>query len=183
MSYVLELPVLETERLRLRGWREQDFDHVAETYADEEHVKYFGGSKMRWEAWRYFASLIGHFHLRGYTFFAVEEKNANNFVGWVGPWNPEGWPEPELGYIMCRSATGKGYAFEAAKAALCFMYRELNWPTAISQIDVNNEPSKKLAGKLGASFEAHCELFGKYKSEIWRHLPPKEFMDRFGYDG
>ena len=177
MSYVLELPIIETERLTLRGWREDDFACIAETYADKDHVQYFGGAKERWEAWRYFASLIGHFHLRGYTFFAVEENASGEMIGWVGPWNPEGWPEPELGYIICKPYLGKGYAYEAAAAALSFIYQELKWPTAISQIDVHNEPSKKLASKLGASFESHAELFGKYKSEIWRHLPPEQFLE------
>ncbi len=177
--YVLELPVLETERLILRGWQEADFDCIAETFADKDHVQYFGGAKERWEAWRYFASLIGHYHLRGYTMFAIEEKASGNMIGWTGPWYPEGWPEPELGYIITRNNGGKGYGSEAALAALKYIYADLKWLTAISQIDVANTPSKNLAGKLGAAFEGNAVLFGKFKSEVWRHLPPSEFMEKF----
>lgn len=179
MSFVLDLPRIETERLTLLGWKESDFEVVADTMSDVEHVKYFGGAKVRWEAWRYFASLIGHFYLRGYTMFAVEENETGELIGWVGPWFPEGWPEPELGYIIVKSKVGKGYAFEATVAALTFIYSKLEWKTAISQIDVSNTASKNLANKLGASFESHSVLFGKYQSEVWRHLPPSKFLERF----
>ena len=123
--------------------------------------------------------MIGHYHLHGFTFFAVEEKNSKELIGWVGPWFPEGWPEKEVGYIIKPSANGKGYAFEAVKAAMLYVYNQLSWKTAISQIDVNNEPSKRLAAKLGASFEANSVLFDQFESEVWRHLPPNEFMERF----
>ena len=179
MSMVLELPHLETDRLILRGWSESDFEAIAEVYSDEEHVQYFGGVKSRWEAWRYFAGLIGHYHLRGYTMFSITEKSSNEMIGWAGPWFPEGWPEPELGYIIKRSANGKGFAFEATKAALLYIYSNLKWKTAISQIDVNNIASKKLAEKLGASFEKNALLFDKYESEVWRHLTPEQFKEKF----
>ena len=177
MNYILDLPKIETERLILRGWKENDFETLAEVYADEDHVKYFGGAKPRWQAWRHFASIIGHYNLRGFTFFAVEEKQSNQMIGWVGPWHPEGWPEQELGYILKRSANGKGFALEAAKAALGYIYNQLGWKTAISQIDEKNYPSKKLAKKLGASFEKNALLFDEHKSEVWRHLPPQQFME------
>ena len=93
MSFALELPVQETERLTLRGWREDDFAYVADMFEDAEHVQYFGGAKERWESWRHLATIIGHFHLRGYTQFAVEEKASEQLIGWVGPWKPEGWQE------------------------------------------------------------------------------------------
>ncbi len=174
-----QMPVLETERLVLRGWEEKDFDCIAEIYADEEHARYIGGAKPRWQSWRILATLIGHYQLRGFSLFAVEEKSTSNTVGWCGPWEPDGWPEPEIGYTFHPSVTGKGYATEAATRTLRHAYEDLGWTTAISMIAVENPASKNVAAKLGAQFEKFGTLFGDTKAEIWRHLPPQQFQERF----
>ena len=113
---LLPMPEIETERLILRSWKRSDAPAIAEIFADENNAQYIGGVKSDWQAWRHFATIIGHFHLRGYTAFAVEEKSTGRTIGYVGPWYPEGWVEPEIGYILVPDAHGKGYATEAAIA-------------------------------------------------------------------
>ncbi|MGI9393987.1 MAG: GNAT family N-acetyltransferase, partial [Boseongicola sp.] len=66
-------------------------------------------------------------------------------------WYPEDWPEPEIGWtVWAAEAEGEGFAFEAAKAARDFAFRELGWTTAVSYIDDGNDRSVALAERLGA---------------------------------
>ena len=175
----IPMPTLETDRLILRGWEENDFDAVVAIFCDEKNARYIGGVKTPWQAWRHLALFYGHWHLRGYTNFAVVEKTTGETIGSVGPWYPHGWPEPEIGYSLIPSAQGKGYASEAAIATLKHVYSDLDWKTAISMIDKENVGSKAVAKKMGATLEKSSVLFDEHDAEIWRHLPPEQFMERF----
>ena len=86
------IPVLETERLRLRGWTAADFDVLVDFYADENLTRYVGGTSDRWDGWRRFSAMAGHWALRGYGLWAVEAKVDRRLVGWCGLLSPEGWP-------------------------------------------------------------------------------------------
>ena len=97
---IQNMPELETDRLRLRQWREDDIEPFAATFADEHSARFLGGSCSRDQAWRRMAALVGHWTLRGYGYWAVEEKRTGVFVGGVGLWFPDGWPELELGYWL-----------------------------------------------------------------------------------
>ena len=161
---------IETDRLLLRQWQEKDFKSFAKYYSDEEMAKYIGGRCSRELAWRRMATLIGHWVLRGYGPWAVEEKETSNFVGSVGLWFPEGWPELELGYWLMQEMQGKGYATEAAAKAQDYAYGVLGADTLVSYIHPDNESSKRLAERLGARFEKTIELcdFGPHK--VYRHI-------------
>ena len=91
---------IETSRLRLRQWNEGDFDKFAEYYADENNAKYVGGQKNTDEAWRHMALQIGHWQLKKFGYWAVDEKATGDFIGCVGLWQSPGWPELELGYWL-----------------------------------------------------------------------------------
>ncbi len=118
--------------------------------------------------------------LRGYGKFVVEEKASGRTVGIVGPWYPEGWPEPEIGWTMLPEFQGRGYASEAATRAIAFAYDELGWTTAISAIFPGNDRSFRLADRLGARNEGSTEIKPYGDLEIYRHLAPREFRARFG---
>ena len=75
---------LETERLLMRQWREEDFEAYAEFRSKEETARFVGGVLNRHDAWRRFAATIGHWVLRGYGYWAVEEQETGRFVGGVG---------------------------------------------------------------------------------------------------
>ena len=121
------IPLLETERLRFRAWRRGRFrraQHAA-------HLRGRGASPLhrrraceRDEAWRRLAGVIGHWTLRGYGLWALEAKRDGSFVGWAGLWNPEGWPEPEVGWTLVPAAHGQGLATEAALRARAYAYHE-----------------------------------------------------------
>ncbi len=174
----LPMPELETERCILRGWQPHDFECVAEIFIDENNARYIGGTKEPWQAWRHMALFFGHWHMRGYVSFAAVEKATGQTIGIVGPWNPHGWPEPEIGYAFHPNAHGKGYATETALRTLQYVYDDLEWSTAISLIDKNNAGSKHVAAKMGAVYEKDHVLFG-HEAELWRHLPPTQFRERY----
>ena len=101
-------PRIDTARLTLREWRESDLDAFAALWADEETARFIGGVKSRDDSWRSLAMLVGHWALRGYGMFAIEEKASGAFAGWSGPYCPEGWPEPELGWTLAKKFHGRG---------------------------------------------------------------------------
>lgn len=110
--------ILETDRLILRRVdAARDFEAWAKAMADPDTVRYTVGKTMsRAEAWRSMAGVVGHWEIRGYGFFSVESKQTGEWVGRVGPWFPEGWPEPEIGWTISPDHLRKGYATEAALA-------------------------------------------------------------------
>ena len=154
----LKVKSIETKRLRLRHWNEDDYANFAAFYADEFNAKYVGGLKNSDEAWRLMALNIGHWQLKGFGYWAVDEKGTGDFVGCVGLWQSPGWPELELGYWLVNEHQGKGYAFEAAFECKDYARNVLQAKSLVSYIDPNNVPSIKLAEKLGAKFENTIEL-------------------------
>ncbi len=144
--------IIETERLILREIDpERDFEPWARSMADEITVRYLGTAPMnREQAWRNMAMAIGHWAIRGYGFFCLEHRETGQWVGRVGPWNPEGWPAPEIGWTISPDHLRQGYAYEAAVVSLDYVFNVLDWPRVIHVIMEGNQPSIALAEKLGS---------------------------------
>ncbi len=173
MSPTLDIPTLTTERLILRAPEERDFDAVAQFYS-EPRSEGFGGVISRDQAWRWFASNLGHFALRGYGFWTVETKGGDG-VGMVGLWAPEGWPEPEIGwFVHSTGIEGKGYAREAAEAMRAHAYGPLGMSTLISLIVHGNDRSAGLATRLGAWYERDWTSSGGQVTRVFRHPSPED---------
>lgn len=160
--------MLETERLVMRGWREADHAAFAAFLANEETARFIGGACGASDAWRRMCTQIGHWTLRGYGSWVLEEKVSGDWLGYSGLWNPHGWPEPEVMWGLKAQAHGKGYATEAALRARAFAYDNLGWRTAVSLIASENQPSQKVAERLGATREGSIELRGAV-ADVWRH--------------
>ena len=153
-SPTVQMTTLTTKRLTLRPFRPDDIDAYAAMCADPEVMRFLGSSPLsREDAWRQMAMLVGHWDLRGYGMWAVEEAESRRFVGRVGLHFPEGWPEPEIGWVLAREYWGRGIAHEAAVAAADFAFETLRWTRAISLIHPENIRSIKLAERLGGRFE------------------------------
>ena len=157
-----DFPRLETERLILRMMGEEDFPEYARMSADPEVMRFLGDGKPvnATDAWRNMASLIGHWQLRGYGLWAVEEKSSGKFVGRIGFYNPAGWPGFELGWTLARESWGKGYATEGARRALQFGFEDLRRQRIISLIDPANLPSIRVAERIGEKATGKMELLG-----------------------
>lgn len=169
----LDIPTLTTERLTLRGPEQRDFENVAAFFADADRSWGFGGPLGRNEAWRWFASMIGHWALHGYGFWMAETHDGQP-VGFVGIWGPEGWPEPELGWVVFEGAEGKGYAREAAEEVRRFAYAVLGFETLSSNIFPGNKRSVALAERLGAHYERSYENVSHGTEMVYRHPAPDD---------
>jgi RimJ/RimL family protein N-acetyltransferase len=165
---MIDIPVLETERLIMRGHLDSDFEPFAK-FTASERSKGVGGPSSRAEAWRATAVMIGHWHLRGYGMWWREEKETGRAVGRVGLWNPEGWPAPELGWVIYEQFEGKGMAYEAAFAARDYAYTTLKWPTLISLITDGNARSIALAHRLGAKHDGTWTSPSGKAAQIYSH--------------
>ena len=149
------MDVLETERLILRPWRPEDAPRHAEMLADPGAARFiapYGKPQDAMAAWRIMSMIAGHGVLRGFTMFAVEEKATGLWIGRIGPWQPEGWPGLELGWALHPDARGKGYATEGARAALGWMFRELQPDEVLSIIEPENTASIAVATRIGERF-------------------------------
>ena len=156
------IPILETPRLVLRGFRLNDLDAYAAMCADEEVMRYIGsgGTVGRDVAWRHMALFLGSFALLGYGMWAVERRSDGALIGRAGFLDPEGWPGCELGWLLAREAWGQGYALEAARAALQFGRRERGLRGVISLIRPDNQRSIALAERLGARNNGPIDFMG-----------------------
>lgn len=163
------LEQLTTDRLLLRQWLSQDFEAFANFFASAENTQFVGGVKKSEEAWRLMATYIGHHQLYGYSYMAVVGQKTDTLVGAVGLWNSPHWPEPELGYWFLPSGQGKGYAFEAASALKQYALEQAGLPSLVSYIAGANEPSKRLALKLGAQVEDSIHLLDFGRHEVYRY--------------
>lgn len=144
--------IIETERLILRDIdMDKDFDAIAEMMVDADTMRFLGGRPLsRVEAWRSTATLIGHRQIRGYGFMSVIEKSTGAWAGRVGPWYPEGWPEPEIGWGIHPAHTRKGFAKEAGAACVDYVFNTLGWDRVIHMIAGDNIGSIKTAEAIGS---------------------------------
>lgn len=144
---------IDTERLCLRPFRGADIDAYAGMCADPEVMRYLsatGEPLAREDAWRQLAMFAGHWQLRGFGTWAVEDRSSGQLVGRVGLHYPEGWPDRELGWALRRESWGRGLATEAAQAAARYAFEELRWTHVISLILPGNDRSVRVAERLGA---------------------------------
>jgi RimJ/RimL family protein N-acetyltransferase len=161
---------IETNRLLLRVPRASDFDGYAEMMADEQASRHIGGPLQRAEAWRKFLQMPGAWLVQGFAMFSVVDKASGEWLGNLGPWHPEGWPGTEVGWAFRRSAWGRGYATEAAVAAVDWAFDHLGWHDVIHSIDPANLPSQALAQRLGSRNRGPGKLpppLDAYPIEIW----------------
>jgi RimJ/RimL family protein N-acetyltransferase len=164
---------VETERLLLRQFREQDLDAYAALLADAELMRYFNdGLATREQAWRHMAMHDGHWMLLGYGRWAVELKATGRMIGRVGMWCPEGWPEIELGWLLARDHWGYGYATEAAREGLRHTFGALALSHAISLIHPDNARSIRVAERLGGTLEQTIFFHGHDTLVYGYNAPP-----------
>lgn len=170
------IPRLQTPRLTLRAPAIGDFDALAAFYGGPRS-RFVGGPVTREQAWRILAGEIGHWTLRGFGRWALEDRATGRFAGLVGLWFPEGWPEAEIGWSLVDGFEGRGFATEAALAAREHAYDALGWSTAISLVSPDNAASAAVARRMGARLDGRFthDRFGPM--DIWRHPAAADLAD------
>ncbi|MBI1365482.1 MAG: GNAT family N-acetyltransferase [Alphaproteobacteria bacterium] len=174
---------IETKRLILRPMAPKDFEPLAAMMADSRVAEFLSFNRQpqsRAICWRGFATMIGHWRIRGFGFFSVFEKEGGAWVGRVGPWRPEGWPGLECGWGIAPAYWGKGYAPEAAIASIQWIFRERpQLSRIISLIEPSNARSQSVARKIGeAKTDETFQLEG-FALDIWA-ADREAWLERFG---
>ena len=155
----MNAPTLTTERLRLRMLRDEDFEEYAAIHMDPDITRFTARVQFtRMDAWRHMAMLLGHWVLRGYGMWGVEELATGKLAGRVGFHNPDGWPAFELGWTIGKAFWGKGYATEAARRCLDYAFDEMGRDHVISLIDPANVSSIRVAERIGEKLEGEFQL-------------------------
>ena len=152
----MEIPILETARLRLRGYRIDDFAACAAMWSDPIIKRYTTGKPLSpEEAWSKTLRNAGLWPVVGYGYWAIEEKSTGQFIGETGfadfrrDIQPSIEGVPELGYIICSHAHGKGYATEAVRAAIAWADQNLPVRRTVCLVHDDNAASIRLAEKCG----------------------------------
>jgi RimJ/RimL family protein N-acetyltransferase len=155
---------VETARLRLVPPEGRHFEDFASLMAHPDVMRYLGDGQPvtgRVAAWRAFAAQVGHWQLRGYGFWIVEDRATGEFLGRLGCWYPEGWPGFEVGWILHPRAWGRGIATEGATAAVRHAFTTLDQPRVLSVIHPDNAPSTRVAERIGERYSHDEEVEGK----------------------
>ncbi len=144
---------LETERLRLRHWTPADRAPFAAMNADPRVVEYLLAPLTAEQSNAMVDRIEAHFQAHGYGLWAVEEKGGAPFIGFVGltniPFEAHFTPNVEVGWRLAHAHWGKGYATEAAKAALDAGLGVLGLPEVVSMTVAANERSWHVMEKIG----------------------------------
>lgn len=160
---------LETKRLTLRMFREADWRSMHAHYANPECTRFTLGRVLsEGESWRMCATLAGHWLLRGYGPYALEEKTSGAMVGTVGLWYPVDFPEREIKWALNPACWGMGYASEAARAVQAMA--KIIYPDSppISFIHRDNVSSIRVALSVGAVLEKEMDFRGG-RFQVYRH--------------
>lgn len=168
----INIPTLETERLTLRAPTKDDFPAYAKIFASDRS-KYMGGPHDTDRAWRGMAGDIMGWIVLGYGYWSFEENASGEFAGFIGLAKPPSYPERELGWMITAKHEGKGYAFEAARAARNYAYADLGWTTLVSYIDAENHRSIALAERLDCVVDPDASFAPGDPCLVYRHPSPE----------
>lgn len=165
------MPVLETARCILRAPVLEDAPHWAAIMAADTKG-HMGGPFTEDDAFNAFAATVGMWLLRGHGLWSVTDKSGA-LLGFVLLGFEPGDQEPELGFLFCEEARGKGYAAESAETARRYALETLRLPSLVSYIAPGNAASRRLAERLGARMENEVIACpgDPEPSQVWRHAP------------
>jgi RimJ/RimL family protein N-acetyltransferase len=147
--------MLETPRLILRRWREEDVAPMAAVNADPEVMRWIRDGSVRDEhqtrsgiqAWE------DEWESQGFGLFAVQIRSTGELAGFTGlsvpGYLPEVLPAVEVGWRLGRSHWGRGFATEAARAAVRFGFEQRKLGRIVSIAQVGNDASQRIMTKLG----------------------------------
>jgi ribosomal-protein-alanine N-acetyltransferase len=141
---------LTTGRLILRRWRDDDRAPFAALNADPVVMEHFVTPLSREQSDQLVDRVERHFEEHGWGLWAVEERATGTFIGFTGLWPPNWKPElVEIGWRLAKEHWGKGYATEAARAAIEDGFDRVGCDEIVSFTTVGNIRSQRVMQKLG----------------------------------
>ncbi len=171
----MDVPVLQTERLILRGFKREDFPDYLTMWADPDVTRFIGGKPFtEEESWARFMRAFGHWAVVGFGYWAVTEKETGRRVGEIGfldvkrDITPSMHDIPEMGWAFDKSAQGKGYATEAVRAAIQWGEGHFGKRRFACIIAPENTASLGVAAKLGFREAARTTYKGEPTVMLYR---------------
>ncbi len=172
--------MLETERLLLRLPRLEDAEQLAAIYAEEETMRFVGGTLDSEQTRVVLERIPARWARDGFGQLLAERRTDGRVVGDFGiyTWETRSWDltddlslphEVELGWLLGGDYRGLGYATEAARALREWAQRTLRPSRLISLVNVENAASTRLARRLGCLPGGQVETARFGRSEIWVH--------------
>ena len=156
LPFAGHVPVIETERLRLRAHRAEDYATSLAIWSDPEVVRYIGGRPSSPEdVWKRLLQNLGLWSLLGYGYWAVEEKASGGYVGDIGfadfrrAITPPLQDMLEFGWVLAPAAHGKGYASEVVAAIMSWAQTHFADRRMVCMISPDNHASIRVAEKAG----------------------------------
>ncbi|THJ54148.1 GNAT family N-acetyltransferase [Candidatus Frankia alpina] len=147
---VTAIPTLTTKRLVLRPLDNADVPGFVEIWSDPEFTRYIGGRSDPDSVWHAMAGNIGCWALTGVGPWAVVERSTGSLVGRAGLWTEPGWPGVEAVWFIRRDRWGRGYAREAANAAIGWAFAQRpDLDEVVAVILPDNTASVRVAERLG----------------------------------
>lgn len=158
---MVELFEFETKRLRLRQWRESDFEPFAALNADPQVMEFFPEPLDRQTSNEMAEKIHSLIKRRGWGFWAVEIKGGEPFIGFCGLHVPTATlpcsPCIEIGWRLSSAHWGKGYASEAAHGALHVAFQQLELHEIVSFTAVGNRRSCQVMERIGMKYSCKFE--------------------------
>jgi RimJ/RimL family protein N-acetyltransferase len=146
-------PVIRTERLLLRRWRDDDVAPFAAMNADPVVMEHFVSTLSAEETAAFVERIESAFEERGYGLWAVEVPGVASFIGFVGlayqDFEAPFTPAVEVGWRLAQEHWGHGYATEGGRAAVRFAFEDLGLPDIVSMTAVGNTRSRHVMERLG----------------------------------
>jgi len=144
---------LTTERLLLRGWRDDDRVPFADMNADPAVMEHFPGPIDRAASDDLVDRILGHWAEHGFGLWAVERRGDRTFLGFTGLYRPSFeahfTPAVEVGWRLSRAAWGQGYATEAARVALAYGFERVGLDEIVSFTAPANTRSRRVMERIG----------------------------------
>jgi len=145
--------IFKSKRLGFRNWTENDLTEFAKINADSEVMEYFPKPLTEKQTAEFIDRLIIHFIKKGYNYFATENLENGDLIGFIGmafqDYESEFTPAVDIGWRLKKSTWGKGYATEGAKKCLEFAFKELNLDKIISTCTEKNSRSENVMKNIG----------------------------------
>lgn len=161
-------PVLETERLTLRGPEQGDLPEFTRFVTSSPRMLAQNETVSKEQAWYAFLTGVGHWHWHGFGFFTLTLHGQNLPLGRVGLLKHSNWPRVELAWHLFDGAEGQGYATEAGRAVRRWAYQAHGFSQLVSYIDCTNHRSQSVAKRLGAHTDG-TRATHEPDAEVWLH--------------
>lgn len=145
--------IFTSERLGFRTWKKEDIEEFAKLNSDEEVMEHFPDVLSIKEVENLIDKLQNHYTTHGYTYYATEILETQEFIGMIGlafqQYQTEFTPAIDIGWRLKKESWGQGYATEGAKRCVEYAFNELEIPKIIAVCTVQNKKSENVMKKIG----------------------------------